>query len=62
MIDNMLIAAHAFSMRMMKLLLVDEILLSKYRNWFTGFRGLPFNVYINPSCLKRMVSILSELL
>ena len=33
-------------MRMLTLLLVDEILLPRYVNWFTYFIGLPLNVKI----------------
>ena len=43
-------------MSMFKLLSVDEILLLRYVNWLTNFRGLPFNVGISSSCLKQMRS------
>ena len=36
------IAIHALPMHMLTLLSVDEILLLKYMNWSTNFRGLPF--------------------
>ena len=41
MINYQLIAVHAFSMCMLTSLSVDEILLPRYVNWFTNFRGLP---------------------
>ena len=39
---------------------VDEILLPKYVNWSTNFRGFVFNEEIAPSVLKLMNSVLSE--
>ena len=33
---------------MLTLLSVDEILLPRYLNWSTNFRGLPFNGEIEP--------------
>ena len=41
MIVNQSIAIH--NLHMLKLLLVDEILLPRYMNLSTNFRGLPFN-------------------
>ena len=46
MVVNLSIAVYALPMCMLTLLLVDEILLPRYGNWFTNFRGLPFNVEI----------------
>ena len=42
MIDNLSIAIHALLMRMLTSLSVDEILLLRYVNWSSYFRGLPF--------------------
>ena len=44
MTDYLSIAVHAFAMRMLKTLSVDEILLSRFVNWSTNFRGLPLKV------------------
>ena len=43
MIDNLLIAVHAFPMHMFTLLSVDEIMLMRYVNCSTNFRGLPLS-------------------
>ena len=42
MIDNLLMAVHTFPMCMLTLLFVDEMMLPKYVNWSTNFRGIPF--------------------
>ena len=52
MLDNLSIAAHDFPMRILTSLSVDEILLSRYRNWFTNFRDLPINEELAPSWLQ----------
>ena len=54
MVDNLLIAVHVFSMHMLTLLSVDEILLPKYVNCSTNLRGLLSNVEMEPTCLKHM--------
>ena len=41
MVDNLSIAVHAFIKCMLTTLLVDEILLPRYVNLSTNFRGLP---------------------
>ena len=41
MIANMSIAFHAFVRLILTSLSVDEILLPRYMNWSTNFRGLP---------------------
>ena len=51
MIDNLSRAGHTLPMRKFTSLLVDEILLPKYVNWSTNFRGSPFNEMV-PSWLK----------
>ena len=40
---NLLIADYALLTYMLSLLSVDEILLPRYMNWSTNFRGLSFN-------------------
>ena len=60
MVDNLLIAVHVFPMHMLKSLSVDEILLPKYVNGSTDFKGLLFNEDMAPSFLKHMNSVLSE--
>ena len=42
-VSNLSIVAHALPMAMLTLLSVDEILLLRYVNWPTHFRGLQFN-------------------
>ena len=54
MIDN-LSSIPCFSKRMMTSLSVDEILLSRYMNWSTNFRDLPFKVE-RISCLNSVNS------
>ena len=62
MVDNLSIAVYAFPMRSLASLSVDEILLLRYVNWSTNFRGLPLKVETAPSCLKHMNSVFYELL
>ena len=40
MVENLSIAVHAFPIRMLTLILVDEMLLVRNVNWSTDFRGL----------------------
>ena len=54
------IAVYAFPMCMLTSLLVSEILLLRYVNMSTNFRGLLVKGEIAPSCLKHMNSILSS--
>ena len=58
--NNLSIVVNALARRMLTLLSVDEILLLRYVNWSTNFRGLPLRVEMVPSCLKHMNSILYE--
>ena len=44
MIDNLSITVHAFPMSMLTWLSVEEILLPRYLNLSTNFRGVSFNV------------------
>ena len=53
-IDNLLIAVHTFSMRMLPSFSVDEILLLRYVNWSSNFRGLPLKVKMALSWLNHM--------
>ena len=48
-IDNLSIAVYALPMYILTLLSVDGILLPRYVNWSTNFRGLPFYVEMAPS-------------
>ena len=57
MIDNISIAVHAFSVQKLTLLLVYEILLLRYVNCSTNFRGLPLKVEMAP-CLRYIKSVL----
>ena len=43
MIDNLSIVTHTLSKHMLISISVDQILLPRYMNWSTNFRGLPFN-------------------
>ena len=54
MIDKLLIAVLAFAKGMLTSLSVDEILLPRYMNLTTIFRGFPLRVKIAPSRLKHM--------
>ena len=51
MIDNLLVAAHAFPMCMVTLFSVDEILLPRYSNWSTNSSDLPFDKEMFPDTL-----------
>ena len=57
MINNLSISVHAFTRHMLTSLSVDEILLLRYMNLSTNFRGLPLQVKIAPSFLKQMNSV-----
>ena len=52
MIDNLSIVVCAFPMHILTSLSVDEILVSKYVNQCTNFRGLPLKVEMAPSYFK----------
>ena len=52
MINNLLKTVHTFARCMVILLSVDEILLPRYVNWSTNFKGLPINMEMAPSCFK----------
>ena len=56
-INKLLIAVHAFARRILTSLSVDEILLSRYVNLSTNFRGLLFRAKMAPSHLKYMYSV-----
>ena len=43
MVDNLSISAHPLPMCMLKSLLVDKILIPRYKKWFTNIRDLPFD-------------------
>ena len=60
MTDNLFIADNDFPMRALTLLSVDEILLPRYVNCSTGFKGLLLSVEMSPFFLKHMNSVLSE--
>ena len=60
MVDKKSIAAHALIMRMISLS-VNEILLTRYRNWFTNLRISQFNEELTPSLLKHIQSFLFSL-
>ena len=51
-IDSQSIAVHAFLTCLLTSLSVDKILLPRYVNLFTNFKGSPFNVEMdtNPCC------------
>ena len=51
MVNNQSIAVHAFPMHILTSLSVDEILVPRYINWSTYFRGLPFNMVWVPMVL-----------
>ena len=48
MVVNLSIAVHELHLRMLTSLSVDEILLLRYMNWSTNFRGLILNVEMTP--------------
>ena len=58
MIDNLSIVVHVFSLHILILISVDEILLTKFVNGLTNLGGLPLNVKIIPFCLKYLNSVL----
>ena len=58
--DNLFIAYHVFPIRVLTSLSVDEILLSRYVNCSTGFRGLPSSVEMSPRFLKLMNSVIGK--
>ena len=60
MVDNLLIVVHRLFIRMLTPLLIDEILLPRYMNWSTNFRGLSFNEKKALPSLKHVISVLSE--
>ena len=51
-INSLSKAFHAFIKLMLILLSVDKMLLPRYVNWSTDFRGWPLWVQITPFCLK----------
>ena len=57
MIDNLSIAVHTFTRHMLSLLSVNEILLPRYVNLSTNFRGLSLRVEIVCSHWKHMYSV-----
>ena len=60
MTDNLFVADHAFAIRVLTSLSVDEILLPMYVNCSTGLRGVPLSAEMFPFFLKLMKSVLSE--
>ena len=52
MIDNLLIAVHAFARCMLTSFSIDEILLLRYMDLSTNLRALPLRVEMVPSHLK----------
>ena len=58
MIDNLSIAVHPLAMHMLPLFSVDEILLPRYVNLSTNFKGLPLKVKMVLSCVKYMNFVL----
>ena len=58
MIDNLLIAVHDFARHMLTSLSIDEILLPRYENLSTNFRGLLLKGEMALSHLKHMNSVL----
>ena len=59
-VDDLTIAVYAFHVRMLTLLSVNAILLTRYVKWSIGLQGLPFNVLMAPSSLKHFYSFLFE--
>ena len=57
-IRSLFITVHALTRCMLKLLSVDVILLPRYVNRSSNFRGLPLKVDMHLSCLKHMNSVL----
>ena len=58
-VDNLSIAFSAYPMHILISLSVDEILLLRYMNRRTSFRGMSFNVEMTPSWLKYLTFVLS---
>ena len=58
MISNLSIAFLAIAKHMLTSLSVDEILLMRYVNWSTNFRGLPLKVEMAPSSIEHIISVL----
>ena len=56
MINSLLIAVYAFSMRVLITFSIDEILLPRNGNWSFNFRSLPLQEEMSPSRLKHMNS------
>ena len=54
MIDNQSIVVYIFAQYMLTSLSIDKILLPRYVNLSTNFRGLLLKVEMAPSCLKQM--------
>ena len=54
-------AVNAFTRCMLTSLSIDEILLPRYVNLSTNFRGLPLRVEMAPSHLKHIYSVLFAL-
>ena len=52
MINSLSMVAYAFTRHILTSLSVDEMLLPRYMNLSTNFRGLPFRVEMTPSWLK----------
>ena len=57
-VNNLSIAVHAFPVHKLTSLSVDEILLPRYVNWSTYFKGLLFYVVMGLSWLKHLNSVL----
>ena len=55
MIDNLLIAVHAFASHILMSFSVDEMLLPRYMNLSTSFREPPFHVWMSPFWLKHFI-------
>ena len=62
MFYNLSIAFRTFAKHMLTSLSVDDMLLLKYMNCYTNFRGLPFTVEMTLSFLKHLNSVLFELM
>ena len=58
MIDNLSIADHAFTRCTLTSISVDEILLPRYMNLSTNFKGLPIKVEMVPSSFKQRNPVL----
>ena len=58
MINSLSTALHAVHRRMLTSLSVDMILLPRYVNYSSYFRGLPLKLVMARSCFKHMNSVL----